>query len=270
MRGRTAIPVSLLGLMATWLAGDLAAQDGRFEWSNDMRQGQVLEVQGIVGEITAEYASGTTAEVTAVKDGRASDFDEVEIRVVEGPEGYTICAVYHAHAARGDGCDNNHDGDDRRVRQHSIDVEVNYVVRVPAGVDFHGGMVSGDVRADDLRSDVQANTVNGDLYVSTTETAWGNTVSGSMEIEIGATDWRELEFHTVSGDITLWLPVGIDTDVDFGSLSGDLDSDFDITMTGRQSRRWVGSEVEGHIGSRGARSLSLNTVSGDVRLRRSR
>jgi hypothetical protein len=235
-----------------------------------MRPGQVLEVQGIVGEVIAEYTDGTTAEVVAVKEGREADFDEVEIRVVEEREGYTICAVYHAHAARGTGCDNNHDDDDRGERQHSIDVEVDYVVRVPAGVDFHGSMVSGDVRADDLRSDVHANTVNGDINVSTTETAWANTVSGSMDIEMGATDWRELEFHTVSGDITLWLPVGIDTDVDFGSLSGDLDSDFDITMTGRQSRRWVGSEVEGHIGSRGERSLSLNTVSGDVRLRRTR
>jgi hypothetical protein len=256
--------------MATWPLGDLTAQDGRFEWSGELRKGQVLEVQGIVGEITAEYTSSATAEVVAVKEGRASDFDEVEIRVVEEREGYTICAVYHAHAARGNGCDNTHDGNDRGDRHHSIDVEVNYVVRVPAGVDFHGGMVSGDVSADRLRSDVHANTVNGDIHVSTTETAWGNTVSGSMEIEMGATDWRELEFHTVSGDITLWLPAGIDTDVDFGSLSGDLDSDFDITMTGRQSRRWVGSEVEGHIGSRGARSLSLNTVSGDVRLRRAR
>ncbi len=248
MRGRIAIPVALLGIMVTWLVGDLAAQDGRFEWDGELRPGQVLEVQGIVGDITAEYTTSSTAEVVAVKEGRASDFDEVEIRVVAEREGYTICAVYHAHAARGDGCDNNHDGDDREDRRHSIDVEVNYVVRVPAGVDFHGEMVSGDVSADGLRSDVHANTINGDIY----------------------TDWGALEFHTVSGDITLWLPAGIDTDVDFGSLSGDLDSDFDITMTGRQSRRWVGSEVEGHIGSRGARSLSLNTVSGDVRLRRAR
>jgi hypothetical protein len=194
----------------------------------------------------------------------------VEIRVVEERDGYTICAVYHAHAARGKGCDGNHDGGDRADRQHSIDVEVEYLVRVPAGVAFHGGIVSGDVRAEGMRSDVHANTVNGDIHVSTTGAVWGNTVSGSMEIEMGATDWRELEFHTVSGDITLWLPAGIDTDVDFGSLSGDLDSDFEITMTGRQSRRWVGSAVEGHIGSGGERSLSLNTVSGDVTLRRSR
>ena len=63
---------------------------------------------------------------------------------------------------------------------------------------------------------------------------------------------------------------GIDVDVEFESLSGDIHSDFDITMTGRRSRRWIGAEVEGYIGSRGERSLSFNTISGDVRLRRAR
>jgi len=112
--------------------------------------------------------------------------------------------------------------------------------------------------------------VDGDIHVSTTEKAWGNTVSGSIEIAMGSSDWKELEFKTVSGDITLWLPAGIDTDVDFESLSGDLDSDFELTLTGRQRRRWIGANVEGYIGSRGERSLTFNTVSGDVRLRRNR
>ena len=144
------------------------------------------------------------------------------------------------------------------------------MVKVPAGVEFHGNVVSGDIHAEGLRSQVRANTVDGDIYVSTTEKAWGNTVSGSIEIAMESTDWSDLEFKTVSGDITLWLPAGIDTDVDFESLSGDIDSDFDITLTGRRSRRWVGANVEGYIGSKGERSLSFNTISGDVRLRRNR
>lgn len=268
MKGRT-MASALLALMAAGAGGGVEAQDRSFEWQSEMRRGQVLEVKGIVGDIRAEYTSGDRAEVIAEKDGRARDFDEVEIRVVEERDGYTICAVYHAHSARGDGCDNNHDGHGRENR-HSIDVEVNYVVRVPAGVEFVAGIVSGDIIAEGLRSEVRAGTVDGDIYVSTSETATGNTVSGSIEVEMAATDWEELDFNTVSGDITIWLPAGIDTDVDFESLSGDIDSDFDITLTGRRSRRWIGAEVEGYIGSRGVRELSFNTVSGDVTLRRAR
>jgi len=193
----------------------------------------------------------------------------VEIRVVEERDGYTVCAVYHASARSGNDCDNHNDGGDRG-RRRSIDVDVNYVVRVPAGVELVGTMVSGDIRAEGLRSQVRANTVNGDIYVSTSEKAWGNTVSGSIEIAMGSMDWKDLDFKTVSGDVTLWLPAGIDTDVDFASLSGDIDSDFDITMTGRKSRSWIGANIEGYIGTKGERSLSFNTISGDVRLRRTR
>jgi hypothetical protein len=261
---------ALVALAATVTSSDLAAQD--FEWQQNMRSGDVLEVTGIVGDIRAEYTSGDRVEVIAEKEGDSGDFDEVEIRVEETRDGYEICAIYPAHAARGDGCDGNGNWDNGRRgdRNHSIDVEVNYTVRVPAGVEFHGSMVSGDIEAEGLRSEVRANTVNGDIFVSTTEKAWGNTVSGSIEIEMASMDWDDLEFRTVSGDITLWLPEGLDADVDFESLSGDIHSDFDITMTGRQGRRWIGAEVEGYIGSRGERSLSFNTVSGDVRLRQMR
>lgn len=268
MRGRI-LGLGMMALMAAAVGSGVEAQDRSFEWQGEMRAGQVLEVRGIVGDIRAEFTSGRTAEVVAVKDGRERDFDEVEIRVVEQRNGYKICAVYHAHATRGEGCDNDHDWNDGD-RRHSIDVDVNYVVRLPAGVELDAAVVSGEVRAEGLRSEVRASTVDGDVFVSTTEKAWGNTVSGDIEIEMGSTDWQDLDFNTVSGDITLWLPAGIDTDVDFDSLSGDIHSDFDITMTGRRSRRWIGSNVEGYIGSRGERTLSFNTISGDVTLRRAR
>ena len=81
-----------------------------------------------------------------------------------------------------------------------------------------------------------------------------------------------MDFKTVSGDITLWLPDGIDTDVDFESLSGDLDSDFDMVVRDRHRHRWVGARLQGSIGAEdgGGRSLSLSTVSGDVRIRKGR
>lgn len=248
------------------------AQDATFEWGEAMRAGERLRVQGIVGEIRAEYTAGDRAEVVARKQGRSRDFDDVEIRAERRGDEVIVCAVYHPDRVRGDGCSGDHDGDDdRRDRgdRRSIDVEVDFVVRVPAGVDFSAAMVSGDVVADDLRSDVDVSTVNGDIEVSTSGRAQGRTVSGSIDIAMGSDDWRDLDFGTVSGDITVWLPDGIDTDVDFQSLSGDLRTDFDLNTT-RNRSRWIGSNVEGYIGARGQRSLSFNTVSGDVRLRRSR
>lgn len=257
-------------LAATASAG--AAQDASFEWGESMAAGERLRVQGIVGEIRAEYTEGRRAEVVARKEGRSGDYDQVEIRTERRGNQVIVCAIYRPERVRGEGCSVDHDGDDDRGdrgHRRSIDVEVDFTVRVPAGVDFEAVLVSGDVVADDLHSDVEVSTVNGDIEVSTSGRGVGRTVNGSIDIAMDSADWSELDFGTVSGDITLWLPDGIETDVEFQSLSGDIESDFEIATT-RQRSRWIGATLEGYIGSRGRRSLSFNTVSGDVRLRRPR
>ena len=238
-----------------------------FEWNARMAPGQTLEVIGISGDIRAVRAQGATAAVTAEKRGRRGDFEDVRIEVVEEGDRTVVCVVYGRRGRGGDSCDHDGRGDgwddwDRR----SMDVSVDFEVDVPAGVEFIGSMVSGDVEVRDVASVVTATTVSGDIYVSTTEVAWGTTVSGSIDIELGSDDWNDLHFSTVSGDITLSLPPGIDTDVEFESLSGDFRADFDVLITSRRDR-WMGSRFDGTIGD-GGRELSFNTVSGDVRLRR--
>ena len=228
----------------------IQAQDDTFNWSQRMSGGQVLSVKGIVGEIRAAPASGNQVEVVARKHGDSRDFEEVAIEVEEVDDGIVICAVYgswnhgrgHCHPDH-----RNRDDDwERRDRRHnSIDVEVEYEVRIPAGVEFHGGMVSGDIDARDLRSQVEASTVSGDIFVSTSEMARANTVSG---------------------DITLWFPRDFGAGLRFSSLSGDLNSDFQLTLEGRQRRAWVGSNIRGTIGS-GGRELNVRTVSGNLDLR---
>ena len=150
-----------------------------------------------------------------------------------------------------------------------VDVDVDFEVRVPSGVLFTGRTVSGNVEVEDLDSFVLARTVSGDIYVSTSDLADAVTVSGSIDVAMGRADWRgDLEFHTVSGDITISFPESLNTEIEFETLSGDMDSDFPITMTSRRNQL-IGGRISGTIGE-GGRSLSLKTVSGDVRLRRGR
>jgi Toastrack DUF4097 len=258
-----------LGLATAMLAGfamGAEAQEDEFEWQGALEAGQVLEVRGISGDIVATLASGSTAEVVAIKDGRERDFDEVEILMFEDRDGIVICAVYGEYRSR-ESCDNR-GNDRRRSRSHSIDVRVDFEVRVPAGVEFVGRTVSGDVEAGGLRSDVDGATVSGSIYISTTGVARAKTVSGDLDIEMGSLDWDRLSFNTVSGDISLSLPAGLDSDIDFSSLSGDFRTDFDVEVT-RSRDRFIGSEFEGRIGN-GANELSFHTVSGDVTLTRSR
>jgi putative adhesin len=256
-----------LGMVAAMLAGFAAggqAQEDTFEWQGAIESGQVLEVRGISGDIVATLASGSTAEVVATKEGRSRDFDEVEILMFQDRDGIVICAVYGDHGR--DSCDSHDRNDDHRGRGKNIDVSVDFEVRVPAGVEFMGHTVSGDVEAEGLESNVDGATVSGDVVISTTGVARATTVSGDLDIEMGSLDWDRLRFTTVSGDISIKLPADLDSEVDFESLSGDFRTNFDVVVT-RSRDRFVGSEFEGRIGD-GASQLSFKTVSGDVILRR--
>lgn len=260
-----------MGVWSAWvvgllvLASPLLGQD-EFSWDGRVSSGDFLEVEGISGDIRAVLSEDGVARVRALKRGRSGDFDLVQIVVDERRGGVTVCAHYGYEDEVVETCDHHDDDHQRRGRRnHSIDVSVDFEVEVPAGVDFDGSMVSGDVRAEGLRSDVRATSVSGDVEVSTTGVARASTVSGHIDVEMGSGDWDDLDYHTVSGDITVYMPAGIGAEVRFESLSGDLDADFEMTMD-RSDRRWVGSRVRATIGD-GSRRLSFRTVSGDVRLR---
>lgn len=248
------------------------AQENTFEWAQRMSQGQTLEVKGIAGEIQAVYTSGDQAEVVAVKRGDAEDFHQVAIEVADAGDRIVICAVYgtwnHGEGQCHPGHRNRGDRDEWEDHDEDMNVRVDYVVRLPAGVELEGTVVSGDIEAEGLRSDVVLTTVDGDIAVSTTGMAYAKTVSGDMEIEMGDLGTGDLEFNTVSGDITLRLPSDLEADVDFNSLSGEFETDFDMNVT-RESDRFIGLSIEGTIGG-GGRDLSLSTISGNVRLQRLR
>lgn len=264
------LSVVLVAFLAT-LPSPVHGQSDQFEWSGRMTSGQTLEIQGIAGNITTTLASGNQAEVVARKRGESDDFHQVAIEMAEDGDVIVICAVYGSWNHGEGRCHPDHKGDrgedEDQHRNVDMDVRVDYEVRLPAGVDFEGTIVSGDIDANGLQSDVSVNTVSGTISVVTTGRAWANSVSGDIEIDMGDFGGGDLDFHTVSGDITLWLPRDFKGNVEFSSLSGDFDSDFDMDIENEHERRWVGSKVEGTIGG-GGRDLSINTVSGDVTLKR--
>ena len=273
---KTVAGLTLVAVAAVLTAGPsaIAAQDEDFEWSGTIARGDVIEIKGVSGNIWATLASGNRVEVVARMHGRRRDFDDVHIEVVEDDDGVTICAMYPVRRGRRRhnsrrGPNECEPGGWHDLNIRNTDVEVDFEVRVPAGVRFVGRTISGNVEAEGLDSHVLARTVSGDIYVSTSDLADVSTVSGSIEAEMGRADWRgDLEFATVSGDITLSFPDNLATEVEFESLSGDMDSDFPISIRSR-SNRWIGGHIRGTIGD-GGRSLSLKTLSGDLWLRRAR
>ncbi len=237
-------------------------QGDEFRWAGRIPAGRAIEIEGVNGDLRAVAAISAEVEVTATKRGRKSDPDEVEIRVVEHDDGVTICAVYPSPSSRKP--NECAPGERGRMHTENNDVMVNFTVRVPAGVRFIGRTVNGDVEAADLDAEVRAHTVNGGVTLSTKSYAEAATVNGSITASIGRADWQEsLEFETVNGSITLNLPDEVNTEVRAETVTGEIFTDFPLTVKGKFGPR----RVSGTIG-KGGRELHLGTVNGSIRLRR--
>ncbi len=238
-----------------------AAQD--FNWHGRLAAGKRLEVKGVNGDVRAVLASGAEAVVNARKHSRRSDPDEVEIKVVESEDGITICAVYPTpRRAREE--NNCKPGDRWHSNTENNDVVVDFEVQVPAGVEFNGKTVNGEMSAEGLKGDAHVSTVNGSVRVTTTGLAEASTVNGSVYAEMGRANWTdELEFSTVNGGITLILPGKLDTEVRASTVNGEIETDWPLMVSGRFSNR----RIRGTIGA-GGRALSLSTVNGEIRLKK--
>lgn len=242
-------------------SGFVAEEQGEFRWHGQLAAGRTVEIKGINGRIEANPASGGEVEVVAVKTARRSNPDEVRIEVVPHEGGVTICAVYPSPDGEQNTCTPGSGG---HSHTHNNDTNVEFTVRVPAGVRFTGRTVNGEVAAHDLGADVEAYTVNGSIHVTTAGLARAQTVNGSITAVMGRAEWSDaLEFKTVNGSIDLTFPAGLNTEFEAKTLNGQISTDFPLTVQGTFSRR----HMSGTIGS-GGRELRLETVNGSVRLRR--
>ena len=228
-----------------------------FRWSGTVAAGKTIEIKGVNGDIRAGIATGNQVEVTAVKRARRSDPESVEIKVVEGSEGVTICALYPSRR-QVNSCDSRHGGQSTE----NNDVSVSFTVKVPAGVKFEGSTVNGSVTATGLRADARASTVNGSVEVETTGEAEAETVNGDVKVEMGRiAGTGGMEFSTVNGGIDVTIPDGVGLDVSASTTNGDISTDFPLTVRGRFGPR----HLTGTIGG-GGRALSLTTVNGSIAL----
>ena len=249
----------LLKLFVALTIASLAhgSNGGEFHWSGKVAAGHVIEIKGVNGGVTAEPSTGKEVEVTAHKTSRHSDPSDVDIRVVEHGDGVTICAVY---PDAGNECLAGSGG---RMNANHNDVQVEFHVRVPAGVRFTARTVNGGVDAESLDGDVEAYTVNGKIRVGTEGAAQARTVNGSIVASFGNTAWTGThEFSTVNGGIRLNLPSRVDADVNASTVNGHIDTDFPLTVHGS----FGGRNVRGTIGN-GGHDLKLNTVNGSIELR---
>jgi hypothetical protein len=234
-----------------------------FRWSKVLPAGHWVRVHNVSGDVRVTATDGDRVEVVGIRR-RGGTFDEDDVRadVHEGRDGVTICVLWGPDSW----CDDrgvhieSHSGDGRR-RRGSIDFDV----RLPRRLKLSANSVSGDVEVNGVGDEVRARSVSGDVRLERVRApaVTASSVSGDVEVDIDAlTGQGDLRFTSVSGNVSLELPRSLDADVTLKTVSGELDSDFQMTVQGGMSRRSLSARI-----GRGGRDLVLTTVSGDVKLR---
>lgn len=140
---------------------------------------------------------------------------------------------------------------DLEVRAASGDVQVG-AVRGPATV----GTASGDVRLESAEGAVQVRTASGDVRVGELGGDLSvSTASGDVAVDRAARGTVRL--RTVSGDATVGVAPGLRLWLDLQSVSGRLDSDLEDEP-----------DDDPDAGTAAALTVRLQSVSGDLRIRR--
>lgn len=234
-----------------------ASEAPPFNWSGFVAAGKAISIHGINGTIHAERGTSGSVEVFARRTGNRSDPNEVQIQVVQtGDGGVKICAVYPNSG--GTDCNGQKNGSGSR---NNNDTQVNFIVKVPAQVNFAGHNVNGDVEIAGILGEAAAHTVNGSVKVTASEKVEAHTVNGNIVASVTGAARQPMEFHTVNGSIDLTLSSGSSAQLSAHTVNGSLNTDFPITVRGEFGNR----SLSGTIGS-GGPEIKLSTVNGSVKI----
>jgi hypothetical protein len=259
-----------------------------FEFRRELAAGRRFHLHNIIGDVQVTGGAGRTVQVTATKkEGRHGDPGDVTIETIELSDGVALCVRYPGTGERrknGEGETGKNPCSTRGSWNNNErnDTQINFTVRVPAGLILRLGTVSGDLLANNLEGELDLTSVSGDVrldggrgQVVSLETVSGDvdlldvrarevsghTVSGEVTFRGPVLDGGSYDFSTTSGDITVGLPERPNATLSAATFSGRFSSDLGTTrQPGRNRRRHNAT-----WGS-GSAKLDVETLSGDIRI----
>lgn len=209
-----------------------------------------LELSNVAGDITVTGGSGEEVRIEAIKRVRSRDesnarslLDELRIEVTELSNRVEVRTLYPRN---------------RRNYSGSVD----FTVSVPTGASATLRSVSGDVRVTNVRGELRAESISGEVITSgATRLSLVKSVSGDIEVTDAAAE-GEVTVSSVSGTV---MARGLKArSLDLGSVSGD------VVLTNVTADRATVKTVSGNVEYAGplARSgrYEMTAHSGNVRL----
>ena len=267
MSGRRVAAAGLaLGATVATLATPAAAQStdaANFAWDGKVPAGGWVKVRDVNGGVRVEGASGDRVTITATKHSRRGDVKSVRIEVRRyAGDNVVVCALWR----EGDTCDEDgyHSSGNWGGWTRGNDVSVDFVVKLPRGVNVGAYSTNGEVRVTGATAEVDARTTNGGVEAeSSGGPVSAHTTNGDVRASMGTMGSGDLRYSTTNGSVLLELPASFDADLDLATTNGSLSTDYPIQVQGRVSQR----RLQGTIG-KGGRALVAHTTNGNVTLRK--
>lgn len=173
-----------------------------------------LSLVNISGDITVVRGNGSEIAVEIVKTARARDAADarelLQLVTVDATERNGRAEV-KTHYPSGD--------DMRRQNRRNLNVNVAYNVTAPAGTRISAESISGNVKITDIKADVNATTISGDVRITGGHVGTAKTISGNVEVVDAQVDGA-LESSSVSGDVVLRRVTA--RRIEAGSVSGEI------------------------------------------------
>ena len=126
--------------------------------------------------------------------------------------------------------------------------------------------VTGRITASQIKGSIKANVVTGRIElreVSEASVVDGNTVTGTVIYDGKINHDGRYTLNTHSGRIEMTLPADSGFDLEAETFSGRIESDFDIKVSGKISKKRISGVV-----NKGGPLVKLSTFSGNVYLKK--
>lgn len=239
----------------------LRIAEGRAEdvWTRSyaVGAGGQLEIEGQVGDIEVEAASGPRIEVRAEREVNAGSDEaartllaKLQIKEEVAPDRVRLETAGDDAAFKGLG---------RRGAR------IAYHVKVPAGLSLKLSTQNGGVQLNNVNGHIEATTTNGGITASEVSGSLAaQTVNGSMRVDMSAVA-GEVELNTTNGSIRAELPLDVKATLDASAVNGNVTLD-GAFLPGSPDRSMEPRHITAKLNG-GGPPLSVSTVNGTIRVR---
>lgn len=161
-------------------------------------------------------------------------------------------------------------------------VTYSFEIRVPSKTHLDLRTVNGgDIVVEDVLGDLRVGNVNGEIQLERVGGGMvrASTINGPVRARFEKNPTEDSSFHTINGDLELWLQPGFAAEMKFKTFNGEARTDFDVEPLpfeqtteqqdgGRRvfrAREWSRVRV-----GRGGPLFSFETFNGDILIRNAR